>query len=316
MKTSSIDFVGIIKKSFRYIFKYKYLWFLGLLAGSEMSFGNSGYTMSSSDINNFKDLEPFKNSGDVSLHNIGSVSGKVLGIDSGISTSIWLALSIAILALIILFIYLSVTARGAIVSSVDKIDSGEDLNFSQAWRGGYKYFWRIFLLSILLCLIIFIPVLVLGGIIVGLVLLKLNITAIILGILFLLVFIAFVIYFSLIVPYAERILILENISPLKSVASGIKFFNKNWKNALLMYLILIALNIGAGIALAIGLGTIVIVLILIGLLFYAINIILFWIFVVLASLAVLVVLLIATGIIQSYNSTAFTITYREIKKFV
>lgn len=315
MKTSTIDFVEIIKKSFRYIFKYKYLWLLGLLAGGGgMGFQNSGYTMSGSDINNFKNFEPLKKSGEVSIQNIGTVSGKVLGVDSGISAGIWLAIAITILALIILFIYLSVTARGAIVSSVNKIDSGESLNFSQAWRGGYKYFWRIFLLSILLCLIIFIPILVLGGIIVGLILLKLNITAIILGILFLLVFIAFVIYLSLIVPYAERILILENVSPLKSIISGIKFFNKNWKNTLLMYLILIALNIGAGIALAIGLGIIVLVLILIGLLFYAISSILLWIYVVLAGLVVLVLLLIASGIIQSYNSTAFTLTYREIKK--
>lgn len=312
MKTSNIDFVEIIKKSFRYILKYKYLWLLGLLAGGGgIGFGNSGYTMSQSDFNNF---EPLKNSGDVSMQNIGSISGKVLGVESGINTTIWFILAITILALIILFIYFSITARGAIVFSVDKIDSGKDLSFSQAWRGGYKYFWKILLLSIIFGLIIFIPILVFAGIIVGLVLLKLTVTAIILGLLFLLIFIAFVIYISLIIPYSERILIIENISTLKSITHGIKFFNRNWKNALLMYLILIALNIGASIVLAIGLGTIVIVLILIGLLFYAINIILVWIFGVLAGLAVLIFLLVATGIIQSYNSTVFTLTYREIKK--
>lgn len=317
MKTSSIDFVEIIKKSFRYIWKYKYLWLLGLLAGGGgMGFQNSGYTMSGTDFNNLKDFEPFKNSGDVSIQNIGSMSGRVLGVDSGINTTIWLVLAITALALAVLFIYLSISARGAIVSSVAQIDSGKDLSFSQAWRRGYRYFWRILLLSILFGLIIFIPVLVLGGIIVGLILLKLTVTAIILGLLFLLVFIAFAIYLSLIIPYSERILILENVSSLKSIAEGLKFFNRNWKNAILMYLILMALNIGAGITLVIGFGTIMVVLVLIGLLFYAINTVLLWIFGFLAGLAVLGLLLLASGIIQSYNSTAFTLTYREIKKLV
>lgn len=315
MKTHSIDFVAIIKKAFHFVLKYKYLWLFGLLAGgSGAGFNNSGYTMSGTDMEKLKDLNPLKNSGDVSLQNIGSVGGKIMGVESGTNIATWIVLAVVILALVILCIYLSVTARGAIVLSVDKIDSGQDLNCWQAWRGGYKYFWKIFLLSIIFGLIIFIPILVLGGIIAGLAFLKLTVTAIVLGLLFLLIFIIFVVYLSLIIPYSERILIIENISLTESVLGGVKFFNKNWKNAVLMYLILAALNIGASIALAIGLGTVIIVLVLIGLLFYAINIVLVWIYGVLAGLLIIALLLTATGMIQSYYSTTITLTYREIKK--
>lgn len=312
MKSANIDFIKILKKAYSYIVKYKYLWLLGLLAGGGIGTGNSGYSASSSDYNQWKNWDSTKHLNNETINSLKVAGGKVLGADTGFSSAGWIIVAIFILALAIVAIYLSVTAHGAIISSVNKIDSGEDSNLSKAWRDGHKYFWKVFSFLIFSALLIVLPLIILGSVVLGFVLLHFNVTAIVFGILFFLVFIAYAIYLSLIIPYAERILILENLSPYQSLVAGYKYFNKNWKNIVLMYLLLIAVNLAASIALILGLGIIVMILVSIGLLFYIINVILVWIYAAIAGLAIIVLLAVAAGIIQSYYSTAVTLTYKEI----
>ena len=314
MKSDTIDFIKIVKQGYKIIIKNKYLWLLGLLAGAgDAGLSNSGYSLSGTDFNNFRDFEPFKNINSNSFQNLGAQGGKILGAETGMGITAWLLVSILALAIIILMIYLSTTARGAIISSVAKIDSGENSNLANAWKLGHKYFWKIFLISIFYALIILVPVSVLAGIIVALVLLHMNITALIFGILFFLCLFIFLFYFSLVIPYSERILVLENSSPYNALIAGFKFFNKNWKNVLIMYLAVLVVGIGVSFALAVSLGVILIVLVPIGVMFYYLSHILLWFYAIPVSLLLFAALLIASGIIQSYNSALYTLTYKEIQ---
>lgn len=310
MKSGNIDIAKILKRAYEIVIKNKYLWLLGLLAGGGgISLYNGGSGFSGLDQENI-----FKGGEDISVNRASDLAGKVLGDYTGITSDILMAIVIAVLIFAIIMIYLSITAKGAILSAVDEIDADKKVALGEAWRSGKKYFWRLFWLSVITSLIVFVPIAVVVGVSVALYLSGLKVTAVIIGVLFALVFVIGLIYLSLFYPYAERMLVLENISTTQSLKDGVAFFNKNWKEAVIMYLVMIAVNIGISFVLLIVGSIIVIVLGLLGVAIYYASHVLVWIYAVPVGLVLIAILLIISGIIASYNSAVYTLTYKEIKK--
>lgn len=312
MKTDKIvDFGEVLKKAWQHVRKYKYLWLLGLLAGSGsgVSSNNFSWVMdSSSSPSNWRPE---------SIYNLPSSipsMGRVLGAaDSTVSSVSVLIITLITLMLFVVVIYLNITARGAIISAVDKINQEKENTLSDSWKNGHKYFWRILGFSIIFALLIIVPLLFLATPVVIMVVVRWYIPAVIIGIVFLLLFIVYAIYLSLSVQYGERILVLENEGAWDSIKAGTQFLHKNWKNVLLAYLILLAVMFGAVAILAIGI--ILVVGTLFGIVYgvYLLNSVVAIILAIPLGLALLVAFLTASGVVSSYRSTFITLVYSEIK---
>lgn len=307
-----INFGELLKKAWQFVWKFKYLWLLGILTGggASASTNNLSYLINSS-----PNTDDWQNS--MSGHNLANnipPIEKVLGAsDTALTAAIIITISITIIIISLLIIYLNVTARGAIISAVNGIDRDKNFRLTESWHYGHKYFWKIFGFSIIFSLLIILPMIFLAAPVAIMVAVRWYVPAIIIGVLFLLIFVIYIIYLSLAIEYGERILVLENKGAWESITLGTQFLNKNWKNVLLTYLILIAVMIGAGTVLAVG------ILLVGGILFamvfglYFINQVTAIIVAIPLGLALFVVLLAANGIISSYRSTIITLAYKEIK---
>lgn len=312
MKTDKIvNFGEVLKKAWHHVWKFKYLWLLGILAGG-------GTSMSSNNISSLSNLntrsKDWQNFNTDSLTSFATSAGKVLGAaNTSFPIILTIIIVLAVILLLLIFIYLNITARGAIISAVDGIDKDRNISLSQSWHMGHKYFWKILLFAILVCLLLLIPLLFLATPVVIMAMVRWYIPAIVVGLLFLLLFMVYAFYITLSMQYGERILVLENKQAWDSIKLGVNFFNKNWKNVLLAYLILIALMIGAGLVLAIG-------LFIIGGTFFGVVFGLYFanhnaaiIVAIPLGLALFAALLVASGLISSYQSTLLTLVYKEIK---
>lgn len=306
-----IDFGNILKKSWQCVRKYKYLWLLGILTGGGLNAGSNNINYIFDSSNQKQDWQSFWQN-----HNFSQLSdtGKVLGAsDYSLSTNMIITIAVLGFILAVVFIYLQVTARGAIISAVDEINRGENFTLGQSWRAGHKCFWRILLYTLLLMLIMIIPLAVLAIPVAIMASIRWYVPAIIVGLVFALIFIVYAIYIALIVQYGERILVIENKGPWESFITGSKFFRMNWKNVLITYLINIAIAVVAGIAIVIS--SLIVFSVLFGIVYgiYFINLTAAIIVAIPFGLAVFAALLIIGGILSAFQSSFVTLSYKEIK---
>jgi len=309
----------ILKRSLSIIKINRYFWGLGLLLGS--GFNLITYSISdSSELLKLYQLEKLDNgttdsSGAILVKAAENGWGKVLSDSTSDANYILVGIiaSIIFLFLVILLIYLSLVARGAITHAAIRIDKGEKTSNREAWKIGKKFFWRRLSFSLLLILIIFLPIVVLAIPPLLLGIWGQEAIAVILGIIFLLVLVIYLFYLSLITPIAERELFLENKKPKESLLSGVKFFNRNWLDLIILYLILFGVEMLYAVAVflvfAIGGG------IIFGLAYLAYLLIpvFGYIFGGILGLAFIVALIILSGAFSSFSWTAITLGYKDLK---
>ncbi len=139
----NLDFVQIVKKTWKLVSKRPYFWLVGILAGSGGGFsislnlpawgGNANQVFAQgSDFNGFQtELTSF--------------------IDSN-----WLIILIILIILILIgliFLILSFAAKAGLVKTVWGIEKeGKESDFFATIGNGFKYFWRVVGLSLLACL--------------------------------------------------------------------------------------------------------------------------------------------------------------------
>lgn len=307
-----MNHLKILKESFRLVLKHKYLWLLGLLLGTGS--GINFYNLGNGNSDFFKQNGSDQNIASIVSANVRD-AGQVLGdkISANMSNTEWALIATFIIILIIVLVYLSVTAKGATTWAIAKLHSDAKYSLSDAWNAGQKYFWRRLSYGIIVCASVLVIVTVLAIPIIILSIFELIIPAIILGILFGLAFVVFVVYLSLFLPYAERILFLENKKTFPAIIAGFNLFNKNWINLILMYLILFAIGIGVAIGLIIALVISGLLVFGVGALFYAVNHVAGYAVGGLIGLIVLIALIVFSGALQSFNWAVITLTYKEIK---
>lgn len=297
-----MDYLGIIKKAYHITIKHKFLWIFGILAGGFGGFqgfsSNFNYNANSSDLTKFTSKLPYS-----SFAAFWEAWGTLV---------IVLGVIFAILG-IILFI-LNIASQGALIGSVDDLDKGKKSNFSEGLKIGFRNFWRVLGVMVLFGLMILASTVVWLGPAVLLAVFGQWVLAFIWGILLLFVALSFWILVGIILPYALRVVVLEGERVWEASRSGLHFFRDYWKETAVMYLLLIAVSLGFGIAFILGILICGGILAAIGFGVWLASPAVAVGYGIVVGLAFLGSLITISGAYGAFQSTAITLTYKELKK--
>lgn len=294
-----MDYISIIKRAYEITIKQKFLWIFGIFAGAGIGFGSyqgSGWTGGSAD----------------KLDNTNQTYTQVTSyIDQHIGV-ILLILSI-LLILGLLWFIMSVISRGALIGGIVKINKGMKLDFGDAFKIGTAKFWRIlgtliitFILVWLVFIILLLPCILLFTI---------NIwwLAIIVSIIFILFFIVWAVFITFVSIYAQCHIVIEDKKVIYSFKESMSLVKKNWKNILLLIVFNWAVNIVISIVFVVVFLILLAILGIIGAVMLTLSVTVLIIYAIIFGLAFLVFMLIVSGVINTFNSCYWTLSYVELK---
>jgi len=218
-----MDFGYVLKRAWEIIWKYKILWIFGILASCGQASGssgsNSGYRFSGNDVS--PRIQEFFNQ------------------NPGLTTTLIILGIILAIVLVILAILLGTVGRVGLIRGTVKAEQGADrLTFGELWRDGLTYFWRVFGLNLLLWVIIVIAIILLS--LLGVILAIGTLGIFLVCLIPLLCLIVPIMWFiSIIIEQANVALVVENLSITQSIERGWKVVRDNVGNMIVMGLILI-----------------------------------------------------------------------------
>jgi hypothetical protein len=294
-----MDFGYVLKRAWEIIWKFKILWIFGILAscGQASTSGNNlTYQFSSGDSNIAPQVERFFTQPDP------AIIALLIGV--GIIFS---------LVVIVLAILLGTIGRVGLIRGTVKAEQGSArLTFGELWRDGLAYFWRVFGLNLLIGIIIFLVILALfiPGVI--LTALTLGLFALCLvPLICVLIPVMWAVY--VVIEQANVALVVENLGITEAIKRGWQVVRDNVGSMIVMSLILI-LGVGLIGGLIIGLPMLLVAApMLVGYTNGTIDAIRTgWIVSGLFFLIYLPILLLLSGIIRSYTTSAWTLTYLRL----
>lgn len=214
---------------------------------------------------------------------------------------------------IILFL-ISLVAKAGLVKSVNSISRNKKMNFSKGWHSGKKYLRKLFWLSILFSLTIFVIVVTLAIPVVYLFASQSWVSAVLIGLLAIAIFIPLIFIFVIIKAFAEFYIILSDLQVRNAIEAGYELLIKNFGNSIIFTLLLIAINIVAAFLL-LPVATIAILLLIpSGIIFFYLSKIAFAFFLAFAILIFMTVILFVSSVFQTYKTSAWTLFFCEIAK--
>lgn len=296
-----MDYGEVLSKAWKIIWKHKILWLFGILAGFGSAGGNSGGNVS------------FTNSGrspfSPEMNQFFNAFGRQF---ERIPVWVWVLVAVVFLFLFVLVIFLNTVGQIGLFSGAKEADQGtERLTFGSLFNASLTYFWRVFLLNLLFGIAIVTVFLV---VLIPLVLFSVATLGI--GLICLIPFICLMIplawVLGIILEQSIIAIVVEDIGIFAGVARGWNVVTHHIGQVLIMGLIL---GFGGSIvglifALPVTLTLLPILLAVVigggavnmGLVISAILFIIYLPF-----------LLLFTGILRSYTSTAWTLTFIRLK---
>jgi hypothetical protein len=315
-----MDFGEVLSKAWKITWKFKVLWVFGIFAscgtrsGPNFNFNNSYRT--SAPLGQTPALPPgFEDNLFRLVHFFEN--------PAVVATFISL-----ICVLILLTIFFSIIGRvGLIKGAMDADGGAERLGFGELWKSGLQYFWRMFLLSLLIgspILLIYLALLV--GVIVFAVYASgtqgYSSSAAAPGILVLVtvlcsfacVVFLLAIVISFLSPQAERAIVIENHGVISGLRRGWNVLTSNLGSILIVWIITVAIGFVAGIVIALPVLVVVIPAVFA---FVASGSHASYTPLIVAGLCILAyipVSLVANGILMTYIQSVWTLTYIRLTK--
>lgn len=240
-----MDYGDLLRRSWNIIWNNKFMLVLGFLAalGSGVGSSNANYSMDSGDFTNFP-VPP----------------GRVEEVIAAVSAVVFLLICVAFVVGIVLWLIRLISQAG-LISAASRLDAGEKVSFRDAFSAGWQKLWSLVGLNIVLY-----GVFVILGII-ALVIFAGSIGAIVsaavsgagqqeiaglaggFGILALCLFcllcilVPVGIIVTLIYPFAQRALVLENTGVIDSIRRGWNVIRANVGDVLILILLFLLLNL-------------------------------------------------------------------------
>ncbi|MDO8507466.1 MAG: hypothetical protein Q7S53_02765 [bacterium] len=294
----SLDYVGILKNAFNIVRHNRYLWYLGILAGTAGSGYGGNFGGSSGRTNS---------SGDLDVNQVWTEALK--WIQAHIVLII--VVSSILLILCIVFTVLSNMAKAGLVHSVDSLSRNEESSFGKAMKFGWHKFWRVFGSGFLIGLAVLGIIILLMVPIVAVLfinpLASIPIVLIALPVMFFVTVISGIIY-----QYSLRYISLKDEKVIVSIKSGYGLLKRKKKDTALIWLIAAGVSMVFGIALVFAILLVALILFLLGLLLFIISQFAGIIYVVVAATAFIVFLFVAGGFISSLVSAYWTLCFKEM----
>lgn len=300
-----MDFGEVLSRAWNIIWKYKVLWIFGILAGCTSAAGsggsNSGYRFTSETQNLPAPLQNL-----------------IFRLENLPQWEILLLVGLIILVflvLFILFVVLGTVGRIGLIRGTQLADQGaERLTFSELWNESMHYFWRVLGLNLLVGLVLFVifAILVIAYVFSGIVTLGIGFICLLP---FFCILIPIAWFIQVIIEQANNALVLENLRIMDGVRRGWEVVKNNLGTMIIMALILI-LGVGLIGGLIIGLPFAIIILpALTGAFLGTQNAMNSGLLIAgLCLVAYIPVLLLLSGILRSYISAAWTLTYLRLTR--
>jgi hypothetical protein len=325
-----MDYAGLISKAFKITLKYKFLWFLGILA----SLGFGGTYIPSPDFNfNLPDISPYLKQQPTPAPTIESKGvkfnlnqfEKVLGAQADNLTPVfnWMSahfyllifLGILLLLFFIFLFVISTMASGGLIAGVFLIEKNKPVSFGISFKEGYHAFWRIFGINLLIALFIFLLISFFAAPTILLIFFKSYWAALGFGFLSFPILIVVSIYLGILSMYAIRFAVCQSFGVRKSIKSAHNLMTEFKKEVILVWLI----SVGIGLAIAIVLGILSLLILLpvmgLGLGIYAGAGLLATVFYsTTLGLILFLGFLLLSGIIQTFQSSFWTLAFLELTK--
>ncbi|OGY24205.1 MAG: hypothetical protein A2172_01540 [Candidatus Woykebacteria bacterium RBG_13_40_15] len=300
-----MDFSALIKKSFDIAWHNRVLWLFGFLSGGVTGIG-------SLNPNSFNIGLP---SSEKSTEHTSNVLGAMD--PSAISSQTWLIIllvaALVILVLVLIAIFVSNWAAGALVFSILERDKQRP-SFSVGARAGFKYWWKFWLLTLTLGLLILAFMLMLALPAILLFISRLQVLAIIYIVLAVIIFVLAIFVIStigsLIITISQRIIIQKEVGVLESIRLSGGLIKKYLGESLLAYLVAIGLNFAAVFAAMVIFIPIAVVLILMFVIGIAFHLFI-WLGLILMIPALLFLFAIS-GFWQAFNASYWTLVYEHL----
>ncbi|MEW6085572.1 MAG: hypothetical protein AB1607_13355 [Chloroflexota bacterium] len=308
----NFNFGEVITRAWQIIWKHKVLWVFGILAscgrgggGGNGGGGNSGYDVSSGQP---PDLPP-------------QVLRWMQTIEQNLTTIVIVLLAVVCIIWIV-SIFLGVIGKVGLIRGTAQVEGGaESLVFGELFSGSVPYFWRMFGLSLILSLPVFIiavaiAVVLAGGLVAsggeeGAMFAMMGMIPVLLGCLCLLVPVMFVL--GMIFRQAENAVVLEDMSIIPAITRGWEVVKANLGPIILMAIILFVIGLVVEFLIAIP-----------ALAIFAPAVIAFiagngqtaisWILLGAGLCLFIPIALVVQGIIIAYTESAWTLTYMRLTK--
>jgi len=287
-----IPYIEILKQAGRIVWQHRYLLWFGFL----MALGSPG----SFNIGNSN--EDFGKQGEVAKSFFET------------HWQIVLVIALFLFAIGIALLLVSFIAKAGLVRSVVLVSQNKKTDFRAGWRSGKKYLGKLLKLFLLFFLATFVIMIILAVPVVYLVIAKSWVSAVLVGLLAIAIFVPLMFVFSLTKIFAEFYIILFNLRLRSAIEAGYTLLVKNIGHSIIFGLLLMAVSLAAGIVLLPVAGIALVILVPAGAIFYYLSKIAFAIFLGLAILLFLAAILFVSAIFQTYKSTAWTLFFQEIAK--
>jgi hypothetical protein len=308
----NFNYGEVLTRAWQITWKHKILWVFGILAscgrgggGGNGGGSNSGYDVSSGQSPDFPPqvLRWFQT------------------IEENLTTI--LVVMVAVICIIwIVTIFLSTIGKIGLIRGTVQADGGaEKLIFGELFSGSMPYFWRMFGLSLILSLPVFIiaiaiAVVVAGGLVASggeenALFAMMGMIPVLIGCICLLIPVMFVL--GMVFRQAENAVVLEELSVMPAIARGWEVFKKNLVTIIVMAIILAVIGFVAGLVIAVP----IILIVVPAALAFALGdgqsttplilmAVCFCLFIPVAWLV--------QGIITAYSESAWTLTYLHLTK--
>ncbi len=239
-----MDLSRVVSRAWNIIWRWKTLWILGFL----VALGSGGSSVASINYRFAGDEPWFRRT----LYAFPRPEPGTIAVVVAVAC-------LAILLAIALWV-VSIIARGGLIGGVQQVEEQGRTSFGRAWRAGLRCFWTLLVIRLLFAFLIFVLVLVLGGILTGIAfavgidvdwqtpaaVARFLFPMLCCGLPLLCVGIVVGAFFGLIIVYAERAAVLESMSAIEAITRGWQVLRDNAGATLLLWLIFFVVEIVVG----------------------------------------------------------------------
>lgn len=302
-----MDYKELVVKSFRLVWRHKWLWVFGLFAGGGGFGGNFNFNPGSQNSWNRNSWK--SNGADPRMEAFVAHAGRWVSANIG--------LIVLFAGLLFLFFFalavFSIISQGALVSAADSLDKDEEASFGRSFRVGLANFWSVIGFGLLLFLIILAPVFVIG------MMLAVSVAAggpfvALLFIPLIFLFIPAVLVLGMMSVLGLRIIVIDGQGAASAVPQSWRLLWRRIGPVIITWLIHMGLAIAFGLVLVTAL---LFLAVPVGIAAYlafrnGFNLVKLAVFVFI-GLVIFAAFLVAVAAFGAYQSTYWTLAYRQLK---